>query len=265
MNAIINKEYLKNNIINNGYATIENFLNIDEINKIENSLVSMLQYINKSDENGLTKKYYEIKNYNKILLSHFYDLLGYNIDMLQLLYRKEIVDFVKEFFDTDVLYGTRPAIHIHDDENKRILYPHQETNQVSADLILLWLPLYNTNKKNGTLSIYKDSHIKRYVPHYLNRPDLEYEGSISSLDYSTHVKKEISDMYERKELEIKAGTALLIDSALIHCGYPTHKKNSVRFIISERYCPLKKLPYLKSEDVEMKIPYENVDLNMIEE
>ena len=53
----------------------------------------------------------------------------------------------------------------------------------------------------GSISQYKDSHIKRYVPHYLNRPDLEYGGSITSLDYSTHVKKEISSMYERKELE----------------------------------------------------------------
>ena len=64
MNAIINKENLKNNIINNGYTTIENFLNIDEINKIKNSLLSMLQYINKSDEYCLTKKSNEYLYYD---------------------------------------------------------------------------------------------------------------------------------------------------------------------------------------------------------
>ena len=33
------------------------------------------------------------------------------------------------------------------------------------------------------------------------------------------------------------------------------KKRFARFIITERFCPLQKIPYLRKEDVPLKIPY----------
>ena len=69
--------------------------------------------------------------------------------------------------------------------------------------------------------------------------------------------------FEKLELEIKAGSALLMSSKLIHCSYPTKKKGKVRIVITERYNPLKKIPFLKNENAPMNIPFVGVDYNKI--
>ena len=65
------------------------------------------------------------------------------------------------------------------------------------------------------------------------------------------------------ELDVKAGSALLIHSALIHGSRKTNKKRFARFCITDRYNPLQKIPYLRDEKAPMKIPYVGVDLNKI--
>ena len=44
-----------------------------------------------------------------------------------------MINFVKKFFNTDVVFSGRPAIHVHDIANDRILDAHQETNQFARD------------------------------------------------------------------------------------------------------------------------------------
>ena len=48
-------------------------------------------------------------------------------------------------------------------------------------------------------------------------------------------------------------------STIIHCGYPTKKKNSVRITVTERYNPLQKIPFLRDENAPLKMPYTNDD------
>ena len=69
-----------------------------------------------------------------------------------------IVDIAKDFFDSEVIFSGRPAIHVHDDQNDKLLEPHQETNQISRDNILLWSPLYDSNEQQGGMTIYEGSH-----------------------------------------------------------------------------------------------------------
>ena len=59
-----------------------------------------------------------------------------------------MIEFVKEYFDSKVVYSGRPAIH-HDKTNDRNLLPHQETNQFAAYTLGLWIPILIQTKKLG--------------------------------------------------------------------------------------------------------------------
>ena len=120
-------------------------------------------------------------------------------------------------------------------------------------------PLYDTNKENGGLVIHKDSHKHGYFDHTLEHP-LGGEGWTQEY---THVDPSISKRFERIELEIRAGSAVLMHSSVLHCGYPNKKKGSVRITICERYNPLQKIPYLRNKNAPMKIPFTGVDYNKI--
>ena len=70
----------------NGYAVIENFYDKKDLDFLKDSFVQCLNYIHKSDEKDLTKKYYEIKKFNPKLKSNFYDLMPRNLNMLKMIH-----------------------------------------------------------------------------------------------------------------------------------------------------------------------------------
>ena len=70
-------------------------------------------------------------------------------------------------------------------------------------------------------------------------------------------------MLTRIELEVSAGSAVFLHSALVHCGYPNKTKGHVRITVTERFNPLKKIPFLRDEKAPLKIPYVGVDYNKI--
>jgi hypothetical protein len=49
----------------------------------------------------------------------------------------------------------------------------------------------------------------------------------------------------------------------VHCGYKNKKKNSVRITITERFNPLKKIPFLKKASAPMRIPFTGINYNAI--
>ena len=118
-------------------------------------------------------------------------------------------------------------------------------NLFSAEGILLWSPLYDAIGDQGGLYIYSGSHKHGIYPHEENSPKTSHQG----------VSPEILNQFERRRLAVKAGTLLLIDCAVIHESVETVKKDFARFILSERFCPLRKIPYLRQENVPVKIPY----------
>ena len=162
---------------------------------IKNTLLKTLNYIKPSSQKNLQKKYYEIKKYNNKLKGNWYDICKYNIDLLQTLHKKEMINFVKKFFSTDVVFSGRPAIHVHDIANDRILDAHQETNQFAKDTIVLWIPLFDTNKNTGGLKIYEKSHLNGYFKHSLEHPTL---GKKAWTNKYTHIDKKYLLKFKEK-------------------------------------------------------------------
>tara|TARA_A100001015_G_scaffold321643_1_gene453672 strand:- start:2179 stop:2970 length:792 start_codon:yes stop_codon:yes gene_type:complete len=258
----IKKKNLKiiKSINNNGYYIIKDFFNKKRLDYIKSSLINILNYIYKDNETDLQKKYYTVKKLFPKLKSHFYDIAPRDINLLQLLHSPEVVDIAKDFFDSKVIFSGRPAIHVHDDSNDKLLEPHQETNQISRDNILLWSPLYDSNDQQGGMVIYKDSHKHGYFEHKLEHPKL---GKKSWTNEYTHVDPKIVKRFKKIKLKVKAGSAVLMHSAVLHTGYPTKKKGFVRIVITERFNPLKNIPFLKNPDAPLKIPFTGIDYNKI--
>ena len=243
-----------------GYFIFENYFSNKELKNIKESLLETLNYIKPSREKDLQKKYYEIKKYNKKLKGNWYNLAPYNIGLLKSLHKDQMIKFVKKFYKTSVVFSGRPAIHVHDDENLHLLDPHQETSQFARDTLVFWSPLYDTNQNTGGMAIYKDSHRHGYFRHSLEHPRF---GSKSWTKQYTHVSPRIAKKFKRLELNVKAGSAVLFLSSLIHSGYQTKKKQTVRITITERFNPLKKIPYLKNHKATIKIPFTGINYNRI--
>ena len=155
----------------NGFYVYENFYTKKDINEIKKSLLDSLNYIKKTNQKDLQKKYYEIKKFNHKLKGNWYDMAGNNLTIFKFVHKKKIINLVKKYFKTKVLFSSRPCIHVHDDTNKHVLLPHQETNMFSVDGILLWTPLYDTNENTGGLTIYKNSHNKGFFNNTTEDPN----------------------------------------------------------------------------------------------
>ena len=240
------KENFFNNIRENGYAVLRDIYSKEKIDKIKNSLLRMLNYIKPDDKvTDLQEKYYQIKKHNPILKAHFYDMCTFEMEIYSAIHDSKIIDLVKGFFNTSTIFSGRPALHIHDSENERTLAPHQEIHLFSKDALLLWAPLYDAKDSQGGLYIYKGSHKNGIYKHEQSNKQVDHQG----------VSPSVYNKFEKKRLTINAGTALLIDCAVIHESVKTEKKRFARFILSERYCPLQKIPYLRKENVPIKIPY----------
>ena len=260
MKSKLENKKIIDGIKKDGYFILKDCFTSEEVSKMKNSLLKTLHYIKSDEETDLQKKYFKIKKYNPKLKGNWYDLATRDINLLQLLHSPALIDLVKEYFNTEVVFSGRAAIHVHDNENKYLLDPHQETSQIARDFIFLWTPLYDTNEDTGGLTVYEDSHRHGYFKHSLEHPRL---GKKSWTKDYTHVDPSIAAKFKKKNLKIKAGTGVLILSSLLHSGYETKKDGTVRIVVTERYNPLQKMPYLKDENAPMYIPFVGVDYNKI--
>ena len=80
----------------------------------------------------------------------------------------------------------------------------------------------------------------------------------------TNISDKIVNRFNKKNLNVKAGSGVFIVNSLIHCGYQMKKKNHLRVTLTERFNPLQKIPFLKNEYAKLKIPY-TIDYNKITE
>ena len=114
----------------------------------------------------------------------------------------------------------------------------------SKDFLFVWAPLYNAEDDQGGLLIYENSHKHGYWKH-------KVDNKIGS----TNINQEKLKKFKKKILQVKAGSALLIHSAVVHGSVKTKRKRFARFVMTDRFCPLIKLPYLKNEKAPLLIPY----------
>ena len=170
-----NRKWNYNSIIKkireNGFFIFENFFSQDDLKEIKKSLLDTLNYVKSDNEKDLVRKYYKIKKFNKKLKGNWYDMANYNLTLYKHLHSDDIINLIKKYFKSEVIFSARPCIHAHDQSNDYLLEPHQETNMFSRDGILLWSPLFDTNKENGGLVIYKDSHKHGFFEHKLSSPN----------------------------------------------------------------------------------------------
>ncbi len=259
-NKKIDPKKISNEIKKNGYCIIENFIPPKKINQIKNSFLNTLNYIKNNKEKNLQKKYYQIKKFNSQLKGNWFDIISLDTNVLHFLYSDKIINIVKKYFKTSVVFSGRRHVNVFDDANDKLLNPHQETHQIARDTIVLWAPLYDTGKLKGGLTVYKNSHKYGYFKHVKEK--------IKTLDKKwtksyNHVEKRISSKFEKIDLNIKAGSVLLMNSKVLHCSYPTKKKGYVRMVLTERYSPLKKIPFLRDPNAPLNIPFVGVDYNKI--
>ena len=255
-----------------GYFVFENFFSKDNIKEIKNSLLETLNYIQRDNEKDLVKKYFKIKKFNQKLKGNWYDMARYNLTLYKFLHSQDVITLVKKFFKSNVIFSARPAIHVHDHTNDFLLEPHQETAAFSRDGILLWAPMFDTNRDNGGLTIWKDSHKHGFFPHNIEAPEqLLHSNKRQKKDLTgkklwtneyTNVSKSIYNQFKKINLSVKAGSAVFMINRMIHAGYPMKAKNKIRLTITERFNPLQNLPYLKKENAPQKTPY-TIDLNKI--
>ena len=91
---------------------------------------------------------------------------------------------------------------------KGVLYPHQDWSLVDEDVYRsfnIWVPLVDTNEKNGAISVLPRSHKIMRTYRGVNVPDPFY--NINSYTWKFH-----------KTLEMKAGEALIYDHRLLHAS-----------------------------------------------
>ncbi len=255
----MDKKKIIKELNSDGYTIIKQYFSKIELNEIKESLLETLNYIYPSNETDLSKKYYEVKKFNSKLKGNWYDIAPFNLSLLTLLHKKDLINIAKSYFNTKVLFSGRPCIHAHDDSNQHILDAHQETSQFAVDNLVFWSPIDDTNEENGGLSVYLDSHNKGYFDHKLEHPNGK---KVWTKDY-THIPEDITSKYKKINLNVKAGSAVLMKSSMIHCGYPTKKRGHLRITLTERFNPLRKLPFLKNPEAPLKIPYIGIDYNSI--
>ena len=245
----------------NGYYVFENFFSVEALDEIKHSLIQTLHYIKKDNETDLTKKYYQIKKFNPKLKGNWYDIANYNLTLFKHLHSDDITEFMKTYFSTDVLFSARPCIHVHDETNDFLLEPHQETNMISRDGILLWSPIYDTNEETGGLTVFKGSHKGGFYEHKL---DNKKQGKKSWTKDYTHIDPNILNKFEKINLSVKSRSAVLMINSMVHCGFQMKKEQHARITITERYNPLQKIPFLKKDNAPLKIPYQEAYNKILE-
>ena len=256
-----NYKKISNHLLEYGYYEFKNYLSKKDVDTVKETLLNSLNYIKKINEKNLQKKYYEVKKFNNKLKGNWYDISKYNIDILKALHKDEMISFVKKFCKTKVVYSGRPAIHVHDNANDRLLDAHQETNQFARDTIVLWIPIYDTNEKTGGLTVYEKSHNHGYFKHSLEHPS----GKKAWTNKYTHIDQKYLTKFRKKNLKVKSGNGIIFLSSLVHSGYENQDPKSVRITVTERFNPLSKLPYLRDEKAPLKMPYVGLDYNQIKD
>ena len=96
-------------IDDNGFCKLDNLFTNEQIESVKESLYSILNYI-KPDDNikNLQEKYYQVKDHSMKLKGHFFDMTSFDINTLKILFDERIIDLVKGYFKTNVVFSGRP-------------------------------------------------------------------------------------------------------------------------------------------------------------
>lgn len=222
-----------------GYATIPNILNDDEIREvfaqIERVFDQALAAQNDagSPRSSLEDKYRRLKTQHPVLKSHCYDVLG-QLDTVQAaLSKPQLIDAGHTIYGSPLLAGYR-QVRIDDQSNDRLLPMHQELELLSLFNLNIWLPLVDLDAEGGGLRVQPGSHKNGLIRHRLVEEPQRYWS----------VPDHAVDSSKVTTIALRAGDALIFHPFLFH-GSLGNQSDRIRWTLVGRWAEIRHLPYIR--------------------
>lgn len=218
---------LKNELNENGYIIIKNFFSKDYINTLRNKAEEIFKIqFNKFGYSGnftdnMIKLFQEEEeifiNCGKIIQSGL-------IELYKLPVEDDLINLIKDLGLSFPNLCTRPVLFFNHPKLAKEEYyyktpPHQDwlSMESSSDSIVLWVPLVDVNKENGSILIWPKTHKLGPLPY-------KSVGGFASV--------EVSGDYIQPELEI--GDIAIFSTFLIHSSGDI-TNNTIRWSCHFRY------------------------------
>ena len=238
---------IKKNYLTNGFVILKNFFDKDDINKLERTIVELVNYHSKIEKlnNNLSvdEKVILLNNLRKSDKSKedriqiIYNIIRKLPQFNNLITNQKIIKVVKKLngiddkFKTPYLWEGFIRIDPPFDHDYELRW-HQESyfTLPNSNSVQLWSPIINKVKKNstGTVSIMKKSFLKGEIPHSIIKQNKNYISESISDDKIKKLK------YNEKLIEISPCDVLLFNELLIHKTFP-NLGNKVRFTMIANY------------------------------
>lgn len=259
---ISNKKLLKS-FEENGYVVIPNFLSKREINFIFRDLHNLINFSllgaklkKRVKLKSLDNKYSILLKKNKLLKSHFYDMIPFTEEVNKLASSKKFINLAKLLLREKNIFTNTKQIRIDHVKDSYFLPQHQELGQISNKLVIFWIPLVDLNKNLGGLYIRPRTHKLGHLPYQGSNLEARKAGMkrkyiIEKLFQKSHLKK-----YVNMNLKLKAGDAVIFHNYLFHGSMPNKNSKKARWVFISRYNSIRKTPYIRDAKSPFKIPYD---------
>ena len=180
---------LRNQLNEDGYVILKNFINKDFVNYIKQSSEAIFQiqfdefgYVGDFKENmiRLFNEHEDIfKNCGKLIQTGL-------IPLYQLAFNPELIDYIEalgidfpNMCTRPVLYFNHPQLAKEEVYYKSPLHQDWPSMESSLNSLVVWVPLVDVNKENGSIIIYPGSHKQGVLPFKVvgGFANVEYEGT----------------------------------------------------------------------------------------
>jgi ectoine hydroxylase-related dioxygenase (phytanoyl-CoA dioxygenase family) len=221
-----------NDLRENGYSVVENFLSEDEVEKIKNYLNDIKGYnfhIPNRAFNKIPQKYDENLNWNSC--AYKTNQLMHNAQILNLITRPDVIATIQEYL------GCLPTI-----------------TSVSS-----WWSKY-TGETFHTQNLHRDYDDFKFLAFFIYLSDVNEDNGPHIYYANTHNGSD--DMSNKKVITGKAGTAIFADTFGLHHGKPLNKGD--RLLFWTRYCLHKSNNFYRDYS-EKFVQEENMFFDIIED
>ena len=235
----------------NGFLKVENIIDKKRVDTIAKTMLMLAKKFTKDDFEGISEenifenqKFHDamtkLKKENPVVSGMIYDSLQGSLALDALLMDEKMQKAVSQLSNEDIHNHSFVNTYVridtpNDDKNK--LDWHQDFCSSEHVLdhrngLVAWIPLVDTDEKNGTIIICPKSHNE------LNAKDMIVNERIDA-NYSEYLllPDSIVDKYEKISIDAKVGDVIFMPMTTIHrSGINTSKH--VRFIALGRYYPM---------------------------
>lgn len=254
------KDY--NNFHENGFIIKKNFFSKKQISNIFKSLNYLIDLIASKFLNekqlknfSLDQKYLFLFKKHPKFKSKFYDTIKYLDIINEISNSKKFVKTSKKLLKEKIIFNENAQIRIDQFKDSYWLPQHQELGQMSTRLVLFWIPLVDTNQNIGGLSIRPKSHENGFIKYKGSNKEAREAGPGRHKIITELFKTKILSKYKSKFIKLKAGDAVIFHNYLFHGTLKNLNKKKGRWVYISKYNSTKRTPYLKDENVGLRLPY----------